>query len=114
MFDAGTALISFVEPDARAPERERRSRLTLAQPARVEAGTGRLRFPSGRRVDGARKFEQVDIPLRPTSRTITARWSYRRPVGPGDGIVSVFHSRNPGHSRTSDEVGAGMAWRLVW
>ncbi len=114
MFDAGTALISSWNLTLEHRNGERRSRLTLAQPARVEAGTGRLRFPSGRRVDGARKFEQVDIPLRPTSRTITARWSYRRPVGPGDGIVSVFHSRNPGHSRTSDEVGAGMAWRLVW
>ena len=114
MFDAGAALISSWSVSLEHRSGEHRSRLTLAQPARVEAGTGRLRFPSGRRVDGVRTYEDVAFPLRPTSRTITARWSYRRPVGPGDGTVSLFHSRNPGHTRTSDEVGVGMAWRLVW
>ena len=114
MFDAGTTLISSWSLSLEHRNGGRRSRLTLAQPARVEAGTGRLRFPSGRRVDGARTFEHVEFPLRPTSRTITTRWSYRRPVGPGDGILSVFHSRNPGHTRTAGEIGAGMAWRMIW
>ena len=114
MFEAGTTLISVWSLSLEHRDGESRSRLTVAQPARVEAGTGRLRFPSGRRVDGARTFEHVEFPLRPTSRTITTQWSYRRPVGPGDGILSVFHSRNPGHTRTVGGIGAGMAWRLVW
>jgi len=114
MFDAGPTLISSWSLSLEHREGGRRNRVTVTQPARVEAGTGYLRFPSGRRVDGERTFEHIAFPLRPTSRTITARWSHSRPVGPGDGIVSVFHSRNPGHARTSDDIGAGVAWRLLW
>ncbi|MCY4547541.1 MAG: hypothetical protein OXC28_04160 [Defluviicoccus sp.] len=114
MFDAGPTLISSWSLSLEHRDGGLRDRITVTQPARVEAGTGYLRFPSGRRVDGERTFENIAFPLRPTSRTITARWSHSRPVGPGDGIVSVFHSRNPGHARTPDDIGAGVAWRVVW
>ena len=114
MFHAGTTLVSSWGLSLEHRDGERRSRFTVAQPARVEAGTGHLRFPSGRRVDGERTFEHVAFPLRPTSRTVTTRWTHRRPVGPGEGILSIFHSRNPGHTRTSDDVGAGVAWRMAW
>ena len=114
MFHAGPTLVSTWGLSLEHRDGERRNRLTVAQPARVEAGTGHLRFPSGRRVDGGRTFDHVAFPLRPTSRTITTRWTYRRPVGPGEGILSIFYSRNPGHTRTSGDVGAGVAWRLAW
>lgn len=114
MFDAGPTLISSWSLSLERRDGERRDRLTVAQPARVESGTGHLRFPSGRRVGGGRTFGHVAFPLRPSSRTVTTRWSHRRPVGPGDGIVSVFHSRDPGHAPSPDEIGAGLAWRLVW
>ena len=114
MFDAGRPLISFWSLSLEHGEGGRRNRIAVEQPARVEAGTGHLRYPSGRRVDGQRSFEHVAFSLRPTSRTITTRWSNSRPVGRGDGILSAFHSRNPGHTRGSDDIGAGVAWRVVW
>ena len=114
MFEAGPTLISSWSLSLEHRDGGRRNRITVAQPARVEAGTGHLRFPAGRRVDGERTYEHVAFPLRPTSRTVTTRWFHSRPVGRGDGIVSVFHSRNPGHARSSDDIGAGVAWRLVW
>ena len=114
MFDAGPTLISSWSLSLEHRDAGRRNRITVAQPVRVESGTGYLRFPSGRSVDGERTFEQVAFPLRPTSRTITTRWSHSRPLGPGDGIFSVFHSHHPGHARTSADIGAGVAWRAVW
>ena len=114
MFHAGTTLVSSWGLSLEHRDGERRSRLTVAQPARVEAGSGHLYFPSGRRVDGGHTFGHVAFPLRPTSRTITTRWTHRRPAGPGEGILSIFHSRNPGHTRTSDDIGAGVAWRMSW
>ena len=114
MFEAGPTLISSWSLSLEHRDGGRRNRITVAQPARVEAGTGHLRFPAGRRVDGERTYEHVAFSLRPTSRTVTTRWFHSRPVGRGDGIFSVFHSRNPGHARTSDDIGAGVAWRLVW
>ena len=114
MFDAGPTLISSWSLSLEHSEGGRRSRITVEQPARVEAGTGHLRYPSGRRVNGGRTFEHVAFSLRPTSRTVTTRWSYSRPVGPGDGVFSAFHSHNPGHVRGSDDIGAGVAWRVAW
>ena len=114
MFEAGPTLISSWSLSLEHRHGGRRSRLTVSQPARVEAGTGRLRFPSGRRVGGERTFGHVAFPLRPSSRTVTVRWSRSRPAGPGEGIVSVFHSRHPGHARGPDDVGAGVAWRTAW
>ena len=114
MFEAGPTLISSWRLSLERRDGGRHDRITVAQPALVEVGTGHLRFPSGRRVDGGRTFGHVAFSLRPTSRTITRRWSHCRPVGPGGGIFSVYCSRNPGHSRTADEIGAGVAWRLLW
>ena len=114
MFEAGPTLLSSWRLELERRDGEGRSRLTLSQPARVEAGTGHLRFPTGRRVDGTRMFGHVAFPLRPSSRTLIARWSHRRPMGPGEGIVSLFRSRNPGHARGPDDFGAGVAWRMVW
>ena len=92
----------------------RRNRIAVAQRARVEAGTGRSRFPSERRANGQRAHEHVAFSLRPTSRRVTARWSQSRPVGGGYIIFPVFHRRTLGHARSSDDLGAGVAWRLVW
>ena len=114
MFDAGPTLISSWSLSLEHRDGGRRNRITVAQPARVEAGTGHLRFPAGRRVDGERTYEHVAFSLRPTSRTVTTRWSHSRPVGRGDGIFSVFHSRDPGHARNPDDIGAGVAWLLLW
>ncbi len=114
MFEADPTLISSWRLGLERRDGKGRSRLTLSQPPRVEAGTGHLRFPTGRRVDGTRTFGHVAFPLRPSSRTVTMRWSHRRPVGPGEGIVSASHSRNPGHARSPDDFGAGVAWRMVW
>lgn len=114
MFEAGPTLISSWSLTLERRDGGRHDRITVAQPARVEAGTGHLRFPSGWRVNGERMFGHVAFSLRPTSRTITGRWSHRRPVGPGEGIFSVIYSRNPGYARTPDETGVGEAWRLLW
>lgn len=114
MFDAGPTLISSWRLGLEHDEDGRRHRLTVEQPARVEAGTGHLRFPSGRRVDGGRTLEHEAFSLRPTSRTVTTRWSHRRPLGSGEGVLSLFHSRHPGHARSPNDIGAGVAWRVVW
>ena len=52
--------------------------------------------------------------LHPTSQTVATRWSHRRPVSPGEGIVSAFHNHNPGKARSPHDLGAGVAWRVVW
>ena len=114
MFEAGPTLISSWWLSLEHRDGGRRNRISVAQPARVEAGTGHLRFPSGRRVGGGRTYRHVAFSLRPTSRTVTTRWSHSRTVGRGRGAFSVFHSRNPGHARGSDDIGAGVAWRLHW
>lgn len=114
MFEAGPALISAWRLSLEHRGGGRRNRITVGQPARAEAGTGRLRFPSGRRVDGERTYRQVAFALRPTSRTVTTRWSHSRTAGRGEGVFSVFHSRNPGHARRPADLGAGVAWRLLW
>ena len=114
MFEAGPTLISSWNLGLERHDGEGRSRITLSQPARVEAGTGHLRFPTGRHVDGTRTFGHVAFPLRPSSRTLTVRLWHHRAVGPGEGIVSAFQSRNPGHARSPDDFGAGLAWRMLW
>ena len=60
------------------------------------------------------RIGHVAFPLRPTSRTATTRRSLQRPLGPGESIGSLFCSRNPGHARSPDDFGAGLASRLGW
>lgn len=46
-------------------------------------------------------------PPPPDSRTVG-------PSGRGEGIVSVFHSRNSGHIRSPGDFGTGMILGMVW
>ena len=65
MFEAGPTLISSWRLGLERRDGGRRSGLTLSQPARVEARTGHLRFPTGRRIDGTRRFGHVGVSAPP-------------------------------------------------
>ena len=99
---------------ARTTDRPNPDDTSQTQTSRMVSCFGHLLVRTGLRIDGQRMFGHTAFPPRPTSWTVTTRWSHRRPVSPVEGIVSVFHSRNPGHARSSDAFGADVAWRMVW
>ena len=79
MFEAGPALLSSWRIGLAHGGRGTRTRLTVSQPPRAESGTGRLTFPSGRRLDGAHVHASRTFSLRPTRRMVTAALVHRRP-----------------------------------
>ena len=114
MFEAGPALLSSWAAGVTHAGDDGRTRLAVTQPPRAERGTGRLTYPSGRRLDGTHVYETRTFSLRPSRRMVTASLSHRRPFAGGEVIVSVQRTENPGHAIGRAEHGGGIAWRLTF
>ena len=70
-----------------------RTRVSLAQPPRAEAGHGRFTLPSGRREDGTRLYASHRVSLVPSDRELTMRIARQRPVRGGDLVLSVRRTK---------------------
>ena len=114
LFAAETTLLSEWSLGVTHSSEERRTHLSLAQPARAETGHGRFTVPSGRREDGTRLYETHRVSLVPSRRELTLRLAHQRPLGGGDVVLSVHRTENRGHRPTRPEHGAGLAWRARW
>ena len=111
---AGTTLVSEWSFGLTRASGTGRTRISLAQPPRAEAGHGRFTLPSGRREDGTRLHATHRVSLVPSHRELTLRLSHQRPVPGGELVLSVHRTENPGHRAARPEHGAGMAWRAKW
>ena len=114
LFEAGTTLLSEWSVGVAHSAGRGRTRLSLAQPPRAEAGRGRLTLPSGRREDGTRVYETHRVSLVPARRELTLRLSHQRPLLGGDLVLSAHRTENRGHRPAPPEHGAGLAWRARW
>ena len=114
MFTAGPALLSSWRIGLAHNGGDTRTRLTVSQPPRAESGTGRLTYPSGRRVDGTHIHESRTFSLRPTRRMVTTALTHRRPFAGGEAVAMLYHARHPGHTTAEPDHGGGIAWRLAF
>ena len=114
MFEAGPALLSSWRIGLAHSGGDTRTRLTVSQPPRAESGTGRLTFPSGRRLDGTHVHASRTFSLRPTRRMVTAALVHRRPFAGGEAVAMLYHARNAGHTTAAPDQGGGIAWRLAF
>ena len=114
IFRAGTTLLSEWSVGVTHSAGRGRTRLSLAQPPRAEAGRGRFTLPSGRREDGTRVYETHRVSLVPSGRELTLRLSHQRPLLGGDLVLSAHRTENRGHRPAHPEHGAGLAYRAKW
>ena len=114
MFEAGPALLSSWAVGLTHTGEDARTRLAVSQPPRAESGTGRLTYPSGRRLDGTHVHETRTFSLRPSRRMVTAGLTHRRPLAGGEVMVSLHRTENPGHATGAADHGGGVAWRLAF
>ena len=113
-FAAGTSMISKWSVGLTRAHGDGRTRLSLTQPPRAESGHGRFTVSSGRREDGTRLYETHRASLVPSRRELTWRLAHQRPVGGGELVLSVHHTRSRGHRAARPEHGAGVAYRRSW
>ena len=111
MFEAGTVLLSSWTLGLTRTDDDVRTRLSLSQPPRAEAGTGRLTYPSGRRLDGSWVYETRAFSLEPSRRERTLRLTHQRPLAGGDAVVSLLRTENLGHTSAPARHLLGFAWR---
>ena len=114
LFRAGTTLVSEWSVGVTHSSGRGRTRLSLAQPPRAEAGKGRFTLPGGRREDGTRLYETHRVSLVPSHRQFTLRLAHQIPLPGGDLVLSVHRTENRGHRPAHPEHGAGLAWRARW
>ena len=114
LFTAGTTVLSEWRLGLTRTSGATRTRLSLAQPPRAEAGTGRFTVPGGRREDGARVYETHRVSLVPSHREVTLRIAHQRPVRSGELVLSVHRTENRGHRAARPVHGAGLAYRTRW
>ena len=114
MFEAGPVLLSSWTVGLAHNGEDTRTRLAVSQPPRAESGTGRLTYPSGRRLDGTHVHESRTFSLRPSRRMVTTALTHRRPFTGGEVMVSVYRADNSGHTTGAPDHGGGIAWRLVF
>ncbi len=86
----------------------------LAQPLRVEAGRARLRWVSGRTVDGQAMVEQADLDLEPSGRQLDLELNWSRPLAGGEAHMAAIASRDAGHVRGEHEAMLLMRWRRAF
>ena len=114
MFEAGPALLSSWTLGLTHTGEDVRTKLAVSQPPRAESGTGRLTYPSGRRLDGTHVLESRTFSLRPTRRMVTTALTHQRPFAAGEAMVIVYRADNQGHTAAAPDHGGGIAWRLVF
>ena len=114
MFEAGPALLSSWTLGLTHDGGGTRTKLAVSQPPRAESGTGRLTYPSGRRLDGTHVLESRTFSLRPTRRMVTTALTHQRPFAAGEAMVIVYRVDNQGHTAAAPDHGGGIAWRLVF
>lgn len=87
--------------------------LRVSQPLRVARGGVNLSLPDS--YDYATQdstWSTRRLNLAPTGREIAAELAWRAPMMTGDGTVSVFWRREPGHyAALPDDTGMALAWK---
>lgn len=86
--------------------------LRLAQPLRVTGGGLKLNLPTG--YDYASETAQWgtrSVALSPEGRELMGELGWRGPLWSGDGAVSLFYRREPGHQAAApDDAGLVLKW----
>jgi hypothetical protein len=87
--------------------------LRVSQPLRVSRGGVNLMLPDS--YDYATQeasWSTRRLNLAPTGREIATELAWRGPMMRGDGTVSVFWRKDPGHyAGLPDDMGAALAWK---
>ena len=78
--------------------------LRLSQPLRIEAGSAKLRWVSGRTPDGRVELEEATLDLVPSGRQMDLELSWSRPVAGGQAHLAGVVTRDAGHVRGEHEA----------
>ncbi|MDE0035633.1 MAG: S8 family serine peptidase [Deltaproteobacteria bacterium] len=110
MITLGSALLSAWSAGVERSTGLVRSTLSIEQPARAEAGAGRIHIPVGRTRDGERRYEEHGFGLAPSRRTLVLSVMHEQPLGNGTLATRISHAIHPGHRPGPPETAAGIAW----
>ena len=114
MFHAGGALYSAGHLRLRHLVERTQTTLTLSQPLRAESGTGTLRYPTGRNLEGEWQFTQRDFSLTPASREIRVQLRHDRPLVGGKVAIELTYAHNAGHVSGQARTHLGLGYHLQW
>lgn len=114
MFHASGALYSAGHVRLRHRGGHTQTALTLGQPLRAESGTGILRYPTGRNLEGKWQFAQQDFSLVPASREIRVQLRHDRPLVGGRVAIELTHAHNAGHVAGQSLTHLGLGYHLQW